>query len=70
MSRFGMCVDIDECSLGVHNCDPKTETCFNLEGSFTCGCKWSFRKENGACVSDSSLKEVEKYVSIRVYMNM
>ncbi len=31
----GSCVNVDECSLGTHTCEP-TETCVDTQGSFTC----------------------------------
>lgn len=30
------CVDIDECKLGLHSCDKKSEICDNIRGSFRC----------------------------------
>lgn len=30
------CVDIDECKLGLHSCDKKSELCDNIRGSFRC----------------------------------
>lgn len=31
-----MFLDIDECFMGLDNCDSFTQECFNLPGSFTC----------------------------------
>ncbi|XP_044741825.1 fibulin-2-like isoform X2 [Chrysoperla carnea] len=36
------CNDIDECELGLSNCDPYTEECHNLIGSFQCDLKSSY----------------------------
>ena len=33
-----VCVDIDECTVGTHNCNEHAK-CHNNEGSFTCSCK-------------------------------
>ncbi|KAK4881414.1 hypothetical protein RN001_004733 [Aquatica leii] len=41
-SKYGMCVDIDECLLGLHNCNPIREACVNLPGSFRCACRWGY----------------------------
>ncbi|KAJ9579592.1 hypothetical protein L9F63_004777 [Diploptera punctata] len=41
-SKFGMCVDIDECIRKLDVCDLESEACFNLPGSYTCGCQWGF----------------------------
>ena len=34
---FLVCIvaEIDECSLGIHNC---TQVCENMNGSYTCSC--------------------------------
>ncbi|XP_018323270.1 uncharacterized protein LOC108735691 [Agrilus planipennis] len=41
-SRFGMCIDVDECLLGLHNCSLGTQECINLVGSFRCVCRWGY----------------------------
>ncbi|XP_015118958.1 uncharacterized protein LOC107042427 [Diachasma alloeum] len=40
-SRFGLCVDVNECTRGLHNCSFKDgQTCVNLPGSFDCLCQF------------------------------
>ena len=39
----GLCVDIDECVLGIDNCDTDNgASCTNTEGSFACSCPENF----------------------------
>ena len=33
-----MCIDIDECNRGTHNCDLTVGTCQNLISTFVCNC--------------------------------
>ena len=42
--------DTDECILGLHECGNVSEACFNLPGSYECGCQWGF-------LYDDNLKE-------------
>ena len=41
-------VDINECSLGLHTCNPKTMVCQNTVGSYECPCKRGYRMEAGS----------------------
>ncbi|PAA53474.1 hypothetical protein BOX15_Mlig002622g1, partial [Macrostomum lignano] len=43
------CVDIDECSMGIHDCSPNA-TCTNNPGSFTCACKNGYAGNGKTCV--------------------
>lgn len=60
-SRYGMCVDVNECSNGEHNCDETIEVCLNLPGSFRCICNWGYdwNKKKNQCIKLSSLTAVE-----------
>ncbi|CAG0896480.1 unnamed protein product [Cyprideis torosa] len=41
------CVDVDECSSGIHNCEG---TCVNVPGSFRCQCPVEFQSDSfGTC---------------------
>ncbi|XP_031342343.1 uncharacterized protein LOC116170241 [Photinus pyralis] len=57
-SKYGMCVDIDECSSALHNCNSEREACVNLPGSFRCACRWGFiwNADNKMCEPSSSLE--------------
>lgn len=45
-TKFGMCVDINECTTGTHTCSNQTEDCLNLPGTFICVCKWAFKYDD------------------------
>ncbi|KAK6101580.1 EGF domain family protein [Brugia pahangi] len=42
------CVDIDECSMGSHNCHP-VALCTNVPGSFTCICPTGYHGNGRKC---------------------
>jgi len=42
------CVDIDECTMGTHDCNDE-ETCENREGGFSCKCKEGQFRSGGVC---------------------
>ena len=44
----GQCVDINECRDGTDNCDVNA-TCFNIVGSFRCGCNRGFTGDGETC---------------------
>lgn len=56
-SKYGMCVDVDECLDGLHSCDPEREACVNLEGSFRCACRWGYvwNSTKGFCETSKAL---------------
>lgn len=41
-SKFGMCVDVNECTTAKDNCHSLTENCLNLPGTFQCICRWGY----------------------------
>lgn len=42
-SRFGLCVDVNECSRGTHNCTRnRGESCLNLPGQYACVCRLGY----------------------------
>ncbi|KAF2881347.1 hypothetical protein ILUMI_24826 [Ignelater luminosus] len=59
-SKYGMCVDIDECLGGLHGCDPKREACVNLPGSFQCACRWGYARNsvNTLCEPSPALEVI------------
>ena len=46
-NKFG-CVDVDECTLGTHNCHAAA-TCTNTPGSFSCTCNAGYSGDGVAC---------------------
>ncbi|XP_043465784.1 growth arrest-specific protein 6-like [Leptopilina heterotoma] len=42
-SRYGICIDVDECTTNKHNCSLSSgESCFNLPGHFDCLCQFGY----------------------------
>lgn len=55
-SRFGMCIDVNECEEQLHKCHNITETCINLRGSYECICKFGYSwSDNQTCLKIPSL---------------
>ncbi|KAH9631240.1 hypothetical protein HF086_009563 [Spodoptera exigua] len=56
-SQFGMCVDINECATGKHNCNRLSENCINLPGTFKCICRWGYAydKDKKICIKHNVL---------------
>lgn len=50
----GVCTDVDECELSLHNCQPSQE-CINTLGTFTCQCPDGYSKIGQECVGKSKL---------------
>lgn len=61
-SKFGLCVDIDECSTKKHNCDTKVQSCINLPGTYDCFCfvGYEWNVYNNECVPYQFIKKREK----------
>ncbi|XP_078488365.1 uncharacterized protein LOC100175634 isoform X4 [Ciona intestinalis] len=47
--NFNVAADIDECTLGTHNCHTNA-TCTNTDGSFTCACNTGFSGDGVSCM--------------------
>ena len=45
-------LDLDECSLGTHNCDSNA-ACTNTVGSFTCACNVGYTGPGTTCTGMS-----------------
>ena len=45
-----ICVDIDECANGTHDCIPDTEVCSNMAGSYSCLCMEGYERIGGDCM--------------------
>ena len=55
MLRLLCClIDIDECALNVHDCDPAAYQCDNTPGSFDCICKDGYTLDTDVCVGKLS----------------
>ncbi|KAG9265664.1 EGF-containing fibulin-like extracellular matrix protein 2 [Astyanax mexicanus] len=48
-ARGEACVDVDECVLGLHDCQP-SQDCINTQGTFTCQCPEGYSKIGMECV--------------------
>ncbi|CAH0384176.1 unnamed protein product [Bemisia tabaci] len=58
-SKFGMCVDINECENGAQVCKNETELCMNLPGTYSCSCSLGFEwsKLSKSCIKNQFLHE-------------
>lgn len=72
VSEFGLCVDINECVTGEHNCDKTTQDCWNLPGSFKCICRWGYGldKEQKYCTKKTILYKETKFDFTEHYFNL
>ncbi|XP_076820952.1 uncharacterized protein LOC143466200 [Clavelina lepadiformis] len=43
------CANIDECKLGIHNCDVETTRCVDKKGSFDCDCLGGYIESKVLC---------------------
>ncbi|KAG7204387.1 hypothetical protein KM043_004831 [Ampulex compressa] len=65
-STFGLCVDVNECTRGEHNCSVEAaETCLNLPGGFECACKlgYAYDAKARACVRSAIVERALAEVS-------
>lgn len=60
-SRYGICIDIDECAGESHGCQVGQESCVNLPGSFRCACRWGYawHPETKKCVASPALSLIK-----------
>nr|XP_031838899.1 uncharacterized protein LOC116429754 [Nomia melanderi] len=59
-SRFGFCIDVNECTRKLHDCSLEDgETCFNMPGGYECVCKfgYAYDSELKACIVSSVVQE-------------
>ena len=54
------CTNIDECDLGKHSCDRRTEICVDTVGSYRCDCKMGTAFFRGRCSDYNECAEMEK----------
>lgn len=62
-SRFGLCVDVNECTRGTHNCTLENgESCLNLPGHYDCVCRlgYVYNPEMKRCVYSLEIEKVLK----------
>jgi hypothetical protein len=64
LSNYGQCIfstDVDECVQNLHSCRQGSEACFNVAGSYKCGCQWGylFDTDTQQCVQNDVLIAVE-----------
>ena len=44
--------DVDECKLGLHDCELGKETCVNTIGGFKCSCGKGWTQEGDKCIGE------------------
>ncbi|XP_072751931.1 uncharacterized protein [Anoplolepis gracilipes] len=61
-SRFGLCVDVNECIRGIHNCTLNKESCLNLPGHYACVCRlgYVYNPEMEQCIYSPDIDRVLK----------
>ncbi|XP_012938275.1 latent-transforming growth factor beta-binding protein 4 [Aplysia californica] len=57
VSSCNDCEDIDECKLGLHECDLSKENCVNIPGGYDCECADGFKETDNGCVDIDECKE-------------
>ncbi len=57
--------DIDECSIGIDNCDVNAQ-CSNTPGSFTCLCKPGYTGVGFNCFGKTYIIVISTYIISRV----
>jgi hypothetical protein len=59
-SRFGLCVDVNECTRGTHNCTPDVESCLNLPGRHACICRLGnvYDAKEDRCVHSAKIEKI------------
>lgn len=64
-SRYGLCVDIDECVEKHHVCHGVAQKCVNLPGSYGCACRWGYVRDSksGGCVPSAALSIIKLHRS-------
>lgn len=64
-SRYGLCVDIDECVERQHLCKNESESCVNLPGRYRCACRWGYvwNSDSKECVPSAALSIVQLHRS-------
>lgn len=60
-SRYGICIDVDECSNESHKCKLESESCINLPGSYECVCRWGYSLRNGRCEPSPALSIIKMH---------
>ncbi|XP_011645845.1 uncharacterized protein LOC105432644 [Pogonomyrmex barbatus] len=62
-SRFGLCIDVNECIRGMHNCSRNAgESCLNLPGRYVCVCRlgYVYNPEIKRCLYSPDINRVLK----------
>ncbi|GMT23280.1 hypothetical protein PFISCL1PPCAC_14577, partial [Pristionchus fissidentatus] len=54
---LGECIDINECTARLDNCDLLTTNCNNTQGSFNCDCKHGYTKTEKSNITCSDINE-------------
>ena len=68
LSKYGLCIDIDECDENIHSCYEKHQTCLNTPTSYECLCKRGYKKIKGKnetlkCIRFTELEDLENKIN-------
>nr|CAD7403354.1 unnamed protein product [Timema cristinae] len=53
--------DINECTQGLHSCNPESESCSNTPGGYDCLCRWGYlyNQLKESCIQNELLMAAE-----------
>ena len=56
LQTSALCLDVDECQLGTHACDPHA-LCTNSPGAYACQCRAGYAGDGHYCSAESAASE-------------
>jgi hypothetical protein len=56
ISNCNNCEDVDECKLGLHDCELPKEKCVNVHGGYSCECASGYKEVDSECADINECK--------------